>query len=71
MLGIDPSMMVHQLKMDLMHEPVKQKKQSFAPECQKAIADKVDKLLDAGFIRKTTYPKWITNPIPVKKANGK
>lgn len=32
------------------------------PECQKAIAKEVDKLLEAGFIREVTYPEWIANP---------
>lgn len=56
MLGIDPLMMVHQLKVDLKHRPVKQKMQSFVPEHQKAIAKDVDKLLDIGFIKETIYP---------------
>ena len=50
---------------------VKQKKRSFAPERQKAIDEEVDKLLEAGFIRETTYPDWLANVVMVKKANGK
>lgn len=50
MLVIDPSMMIYQLKVDLMHHLAKQKKWRFAPECQKAILEVVDKLLEVGFI---------------------
>jgi hypothetical protein len=29
------------------------------------------RLLDAGFIREVTYPKWLANVVMVKKKNGK
>jgi hypothetical protein len=32
---------------------------------------KVQRLLDAGFIREVTYPQWLTNVVIVKKKNGK
>ena len=51
--------------------PVRQKKRSFAPERQRAIDEEVDKLLEAGFIRESTYPDWLANVVMVKKANGK
>lgn len=35
------------------------------------IVEEVDKLLDAGFVRETTYPEWISNVVMVKKANNK
>ena len=31
----------------------------------------MDKLLEAGFIRETTYPDWLANVVMVKKANEK
>jgi hypothetical protein len=31
----------------------------------------VQRLLDAGFIREVTYPKWLSNIIMVKKKYGK
>ena len=49
---------------------MRQKKRSFTPERQKTIDEKVDKLLEAGFIRETTYPDWLANIVMVKKANG-
>ena len=50
---------------------VRQKKRSFAPERWKAIDEEVDKLLETGFIRETTYLDWLANVIMVKKANEK
>jgi hypothetical protein len=32
---------------------------------------KVQRLLDAGFIREVLYPSWLTNVVMVKKKNGK
>jgi hypothetical protein len=31
----------------------------------------VQRILDAGFIREVTYPKWLANVVMVKKKNGK
>ena len=33
--------------------------------------DKVDKLLAYDFIKESFYPSWLTNPVLVKKPNGK
>lgn len=71
MPGIDPLVMVHQLNVNPMHRLFKQKKQNFAPEHQKMIAEKVDNLLDAGFIKETTYLEWNSNMFMVKKMNDK
>ena len=43
----------------------------FAQERDKAIAEEVRKLLEAGFIREVYYPDWLANMIMVKKPNGK
>ena len=43
----------------------------FAPERDKAIAEEVKKLLEAGFIREVYYSDWLANVVMVKKANGK
>ena len=36
----------------------------------KAIAEEVRKLLEAGFIQEVYYPDWLANVVMVKKANG-
>ena len=50
MLGIDPSVIVHRLNVNLASSPIRQKKWVFAQERDKAIAKEVRKLLKAGFI---------------------
>jgi hypothetical protein len=32
---------------------------------------KVQRLLDAGFIREVKYPEWLANVVMVRKKNGK
>ena len=70
MLGIDPSVMVHRLNVSPSFPPIWQKKRVFAQERDKAIADEVRKLLEAGFIQEVYYPDWLANVVMVKKANG-
>ena len=43
----------------------------FIPERDKAIAEEVRKLLEAGFIQEVYYPNYLANAVMVKKANGK
>ena len=69
--GIDPAIITHRLSVSPTFKPVKQKRRSFAPERQKAINEEVDKLFQAGEIRKVEYPEWLANVVLVKKANGK
>jgi len=40
-------------------------------EWSRAISEEVDLLLQAGFIWEIFYPDWISNPVLVKKKNGK
>ena len=71
MLGIYPSVMVHRLNVSPSFPPVWLKKRVFAQERNQAIAEEVDKLQEAGFIREVYYPDWLENVVMVKKANGK
>ena len=54
--GIDPSVIVHRLNVNPASSPIRQKKRVFAQEQDKAIAEEVRKLLEAGFIREVYYP---------------
>ena len=56
MPGIDPSIIVHRLNVKPNSSPVRQKKQVFAQERDKAMAEEVRKLLEASFIREDTTP---------------
>ena len=71
MLGIDRSVMVHQLNISPSFPTVRQKKRVFAQERDKAIVEEVHKLLEAGFIREVYYLDWLANVVMVKKANSK
>ena len=50
MPGIDPSVIVHRLNVNSASSPIRQKKWVFAQERDKAVAEEVRKLLEAGFI---------------------
>ena len=71
MPGIDPSVIVHRLNVNPNSSPVRQKKCVFAQERDKAVAEEVRKLLEAGFIREVYYPDWLANVVMVKKNSGK
>ena len=53
---IDPSIIVHKLNVSSSIPLVRQKKQVFVQERDKAIAKEVRKLLEADFIREVYYP---------------
>ena len=71
MPGIDPSVIMHRLNVNSASSPIRQKKWVFAQERDKAVAEEVRKLLEAGFIREVYYPDWLANVVMVKKSNGK
>lgn len=71
MPGIDPSVIAHRLNEDPGFRPVRQKRRTFTPERNQAMADEVSKLLTAGFVREVDYPEWLANVVLVKKANNK
>jgi hypothetical protein len=71
MPGIDPSVIVHKLNVELNRRPVKQRRRTFAAKRNQAIVEEVEKLLKAGFIREVDYPEWLSNVVLVKKSNGK
>ena len=48
---------------------IKQAQRWFRREPVSQIETKIDKLIEAGFIRKVKYPTWIANIIPIKKKN--
>ncbi|GJT26658.1 hypothetical protein Tco_0906933 [Tanacetum coccineum] len=52
-------------------EPVKQKKRSLAPERNEVVRTQVEELVEAGVLREVKYQTWVSNPIIVKKDDGK
>ena len=71
MPGIDRKIIQHYLNVNLECKPVQQKKRIFALECNKAVIEEVEKLLEADFIKEVFYPDWLENVVMVKKSNGK
>ena len=71
MPGIPANIIQHRLNVNLGKKPVQHRRRVFAPERNKAVMDEMNKLLAANFIREVFYPKWLTNVVMVKKANGK
>ncbi|KAL2492255.1 Uncharacterized protein Adt_27883 [Abeliophyllum distichum] len=69
-MGIDPKVACHRLNTSLDVKPKQQRRRLLNPERYKALAKEVDKLLKCGFIRESLYPKWVANPVLVKKSNG-
>ena len=68
---IDPSTIVHKLNVSPSFPLIRQKKRVFAQEQDKTIAEEVQKLLEADFIREVHYPNWLANVVMVKKTNRK
>ncbi|GKV35525.1 hypothetical protein SLEP1_g43782 [Rubroshorea leprosula] len=71
MPGIPAELTVHKLSTDPTKRSVVQKRRLFGPEKQAAIDEEIQKLLQAGFIRRVEYSEWVSNLVLVKKLNGK
>ncbi|GKV26836.1 hypothetical protein SLEP1_g36061 [Rubroshorea leprosula] len=71
MPGIPTELAVHKLSTDPTRRPMVQKHRLFGPEKQAAIDEEIQKLLQAGFIKRVEYSMWVSNPVLVKKPNGK
>ena len=50
---------------------MQQRQRVFAPERNKAVAEEVEKILGASFIREVFYLDWLASMVMVKKNNGK
>ena len=71
MLGINREVIQHRLNVNPKCKLMQQQWRIFALECNKVIAEEVEKLLKVGFIREVFYPEWLANVVIVKKNNGK
>ncbi|GKV38871.1 hypothetical protein SLEP1_g46730 [Rubroshorea leprosula] len=71
MRGIPVELTVDKLNTDPTKRPMVQKRRLFGPEKQTTIDEEIQKLLQAGFIKRVEYSKWVSNPVLVKKPNGK
>jgi hypothetical protein len=69
--GIPKEVVEHKLNIKPGSKPVKQHLHRFNDEKSKAIGEEILKLLSAGFIHEVYHPKWLANPVLVKKKNKK
>nr|GEX52673.1 reverse transcriptase domain-containing protein [Tanacetum cinerariifolium] len=70
MTGVPRHIAGHRLNIREGCLPVRQKKRGQAPEKNKAIYEEVEKLVDAGIMKKVHYHSWLSNPVMVKKHDG-
>ena len=71
MCGISLAIMSHSLFINPKHPPVKKMRWMLGQERSAALKEEVKKLKGNGFIKDSKYPDWISNPVLVKKSNGK
>ena len=71
MPGIPREVAEHTLKIHPGSKPVKQRLRRFDEEKRRAIGEEIAKLLTARFIKEVHHPEWLTNPVLVRKKNGK
>ena len=67
MPGIPRKFAEHALRIKPNTKPVKQALRRFSKPKSRAIGEKVNRLLDAQFIRETKKATWIANPVLVPK----
>ena len=71
MLGIPREVTKHTLKIKPGSKPVRQCLHCFDEGKRRAIDEEIMKLLVVGFIREVYHPKWLANPILVRKKSRK
>ncbi|GJS19239.1 reverse transcriptase domain-containing protein [Tanacetum coccineum] len=71
MVGGKPFNTVYRLNEYKHIEPTKQKNRGLAPEQNEAICKEVEELMKANILREVKYQTWVSNPIMVKKDDGR
>ena len=70
MLGIDPKIVVHEIKTYLDVKPIRKILRPIHPRKATAIKAEVENLLQAGFIYPIPLTYWVFNIIPITKKQG-
>jgi hypothetical protein len=70
MLGVPRGLIEHSLNVHPKAVPKKQRLRRFAHDKREAIKREIAKLLVAGFIKEVIHPKWVANPVLVRKKNN-
>ncbi|XP_074375214.1 uncharacterized protein LOC141716974 [Apium graveolens] len=71
MIGIDPGVMCHRLNIFPNCTGLRKKRRPVSWERAMTLKEEVDRLLEVGLIKESYYPKWLANPVLVKRPNGK
>ena len=71
MLGLDRSLVEHQLPIKPGFKPYKQPPRRMANEVILKVKEEIERLLKAVFIRTARYVEWTSNIVPIIKKNGK
>ena len=70
-LGVDLEFIMQRLNVDPLYSPKKQKLRRLTKPHMEAMKEEVEKLKQAGAIKKVFFPNWLANTMIVKKKNGK
>ena len=70
MPGIDPSILVHEIKTYPTTRPVRKKLRQVHPRKEASIKVEVEKLLKKGFIYHVPLTEWVSNIVPFNKKQG-
>ena len=69
-LGIDPSIVEHEIQTYLDAKPIWQKLRPVNPRKVTAVKDEVEKMLKVGFIYPIALMEWVSNHVPINKKKG-
>lgn len=70
MPGIDPRIIVHEIKTYTRPKPVRQKLRQIQPKKATIIKEEVEKLLRVGFIYPVPLTEWVSNIVPITRKQG-
>lgn len=66
-----PKICQHQIILEPNTKPVRQRQYCMTPKYSSMVKDKIDKLLECGFIYPLPYSEWVSPIVVVVKKNGK
>ena len=70
MMGIDPSILVHEIKTYPTAKPIRKKIRQVHPRKATTIKAEIEKLLKDGFIYPVPLTEWVLNIVLVNKKQG-
>lgn len=70
MTGIPREITKHKLNIHPRTFPIRQKKLVLAKERNEAVNQEVAKLVEARILKEVFFPRWVANPVMVRKSDG-